>query len=63
MTVSPSKIDSKQLKKALLRRSLSDALGKRYSLLYVDLITKPAPDDIKNLLVKLDVAECPTKTQ
>jgi len=63
MTIASPKIDSKKGKKALLRRSLSEALGRRFSLLYLDLIMKPAPEDIKDLLVKLDVADRPGKTR
>lgn len=63
MTVASPKIDSIPDKKALLRRSLSEALGKRFSLLYLDLIMKPAPEDIKDLLIKLDFADRPGKTR
>ena len=52
----------RQGKRALLRRSMSEALGKRFSLLYLDLIMKPAPEDLKGLLIKLDFADRPNKT-
>ncbi len=61
MTIASPKIDSKQDKKSLLRRALSEALGKRLSLLYLDLIMKPVPEDLKDLLAKLDFAARPGK--
>lgn len=60
-SVSP-KIDTIHGKKAALRRSLSEAFGKRFSLLYLDLIMKPVPEDLKDLLVKLDFTASPGKT-
>jgi hypothetical protein len=63
MTSASPKIDSIQDRKALLRRSLSEALGKRFSLLYLDLIMKPVPEDLKGLLVKLDFTDRPGKTR
>ncbi|MBM3563391.1 MAG: hypothetical protein FJX15_04340 [Alphaproteobacteria bacterium] len=57
------KIDSKPGKKALLRRSLSEALEKRISLVYLDLIVRPAPDNLKELLIKLDFADRPSNTR
>ncbi|TLG72182.1 hypothetical protein [Methylocystis sp. B8] len=61
MTIASPKIGSRQGKKALLLRSMSEALGKRFSLLYLDLILKPAPEDIKGLLVKLDFTDRSSK--
>jgi hypothetical protein len=52
MTVASPKIDPRKGKKALLRRSMSAEPGKRFSLLYLDLIMKPVSEDLKNLLVK-----------
>ncbi|CCJ08048.1 Hypothetical protein BN69_2597 [Methylocystis sp. SC2] len=63
MTAAPPKFEHRRGKRALLRRSMSEALGKRFSLLYLDLIMKPAPQGLKDLLVKLDVANRPNKTQ
>ncbi len=63
MTIASPISDSKKGKKTLLRRSLSEALGKRFSLLYFDLIMKPAPDELKDLLMKLDFADHPRKTR
>ncbi len=63
MTIASPISDSKKGKKALLRRSLSEALGKRFSLLYLDLIMKPAPDELKDLLIKLDFTDRPRKTR
>jgi hypothetical protein len=57
MTLASPRTGSKQGKKDLLRRSLREALKKRFSLLYLDLILKPPPDDLKHLIVKLDVAD------
>ncbi|MFO1102893.1 MAG: hypothetical protein U1E20_08325 [Methylocystis sp.] len=62
MTIASLKRDSIQAKKTLLRRSLSAALGKRLSLLYLDLIMKPVPEDLKDLLLKLDFDDRPKKT-
>ncbi|RNJ48886.1 hypothetical protein D1O30_03915 [Methylocystis hirsuta] len=62
MIAASPKLDSRQAKRALLRRSMSEALGKRFSLLYLDLIIKPAPEDLKGLLIKLDFADRPNKT-
>lgn len=61
MTAAPPKFELKRGKRALLRRSMSEALGKRFSLLYLDLIMKPVPDDLKGLLVKLDFTDRPNK--
>lgn len=61
MTIASSKIGLRQGKKALLLRSMSEALGKRFSLLYLDLILKPVPEDIKDLLVKLDFTDRSSK--
>lgn len=61
MNAASPKIALRQGKRALLRRSLSEALGKRFSLLYLDLIMKPVPEDLKGLLIKLDFADRPNK--
>ncbi len=61
MTAASPKFALRQGKRALLRRSLSEALGKRFSLLYLDLIMKPVPEDLKGLLIKLDFADRPNK--
>ena len=61
MTAASSKLALRQGKRALLRRSISEALGKRFSLLYLDLIMKPVPEDLKGLLIKLDFADRPNK--
>lgn len=63
MTAASPKLDRRQGKRALLRRSMSEALEKRFSLLYLDLIMKPAPEDLKGLLIKLDFADRPNKTR
>ncbi len=63
MTFASPISDSKKGKQALLRRSLSEALGRRFSLLYLDLIMKPAPDELKDLLIKLDFTDRPRKTR
>jgi hypothetical protein len=44
-------------KRELLLRAMSEALRKRLSLLYLDLIMKPVPEDLKVLLLKLDFSE------
>jgi hypothetical protein len=44
-------------KRELLLRAMSEALRKRLSLLYLDLIMKPVPEDLKDLLLKLDFSE------
>lgn len=62
MTIASPKIDFRQGKKAMLLRSMSEALGKRFSLLYLDLIMKPVPEDLKDLLVKLDFTDRSSKT-
>jgi hypothetical protein len=62
MTIASLKRDSIQAKKTLLRRSLSAALGRRLSLLYLDLTMKPVPEDVKHLLLKLDFEVRPRKT-
>jgi hypothetical protein len=61
MTAASPKLALRQGKRALLRRSISEALGKRFSLLYLDLIMKPVPEDLKGLLIKLDFADRPNK--
>jgi hypothetical protein len=61
MTALSPKLDLRRGKRALLRRSMSEALGKRFSLLYLDLIIKPVPEDLKGLLIKLDFADRPNK--
>ena len=61
MTALSPKLDVRRGKRALLRRSMSEALGKRFSLLYLDLIIKPVPEDLKGLLIKLDFADRPNK--
>ncbi|PWB92236.1 hypothetical protein C5688_00890 [Methylocystis sp. MitZ-2018] len=63
MTATSSKLALRQGKRALLRRSISEALGKRFSLLYLDLIMRPVPEDLKGLLIKLDFADRPKKTR
>ena len=63
MTAASSKLALRQGKRALLRRSISEALGKRFSLLYLDLIMRPVPEDLKGLLIKLDFADRPNKTR
>ena len=63
MTAASSKLALRQGKRALLRRSISEALGKRFSLLYLDLIMRPTPEDLKGLLIKLDFADRPNKTR
>jgi hypothetical protein len=60
MTAAPPKFELRRSKRAL-RRSMSEALGKRFSLLYLDLIMKPVPDDLKGLLIKLDFTVRPNK--
>jgi hypothetical protein len=61
MTAASPKLDRRQGKRALLRRSMSEALAKRFSLLYLDLIMKPAPENLKGLLIKLDFTDRPDK--
>ncbi len=61
MTAASSKLALRQGKRALLRRSISEALGRRFSLLYLDLIMRPAPEDLKDLLIKLDFGDRPKK--
>ncbi|WP_292530955.1 hypothetical protein [Methylocystis sp.] len=63
MTIASPGTGSQEGKKALLRRSLREALEKRFSLLYLDLILKPAPEDLKDLLAKLDGADRYGKTR
>ncbi len=63
MTAASAKLALRQSKRALLRRSISEALGKRFSLLYLDLIMRPVPEDLKGLLTKLDFADRPKKTR
>ncbi len=63
MNAASPKIALRQGKRALLRRSLSEALGKRFSLLYLDLIMRPVPEDLKGPLIKLDFADRPKKTR
>jgi len=46
MTSASPKIDSIRGKKTVLRRSLRKALAQRFSLLYLDLIMTPAPEDL-----------------
>ncbi|HEY8125769.1 MAG TPA: hypothetical protein VIF88_10150 [Methylocystis sp.] len=62
MTVASAKLDRRQGKRAVLRRSMSEALVKRFSLLYLDLIMKPVPEDLKGLLIKLDFTNRPNQT-
>lgn len=57
MTLASPGTGSEHSKKERLRLSLREALEKRFSLLYLDLILKPPPDDLKDLIVKLDVAD------
>jgi hypothetical protein len=49
----------------VLRVSLPEEIlrEKRFSLLYFDLILKPAPEDLKDLLAKLDGADRYGKTR
>jgi hypothetical protein len=61
MTAASSRLALRQGKRALLRRSISEALGKRFSLIYLDLIMRPVPEDLKGLLIKLDFADRPNK--
>lgn len=63
MTSALPKIDPMGGKKALLRRALSEALEKRLSLLCLDLIMRPVPEDLKGLLVKLDFTDRSGKTR
>jgi len=63
MTAASAKLALRQSKRALLRRSISEALGKRFSLLYLELIMRPVPEDLKGLLTKLDFADRPKKTR
>ena len=61
MTAASPKLDRRQGKRALLQRSMSEALGKRFSLLYLDLIMRPVPEDLKGLLIKLHFTDRPNK--
>ncbi len=60
MTVVSPKVDSRYVKRTRLRRSMSEALSKRFSLWYLDLIMRPVPEDLKSLLLKLDFTEPPS---
>lgn len=61
MTAASPRLTLRQGKRALLRRSMSEALAKRLSLLYLDLIMNPAPEDLKGLLIKLHFTDRPNK--
>lgn len=62
MTAASPKIYRRDGKRELLLQSMSEALRKRLSLLYLDLIIKPVPDDLKDLLIKLDFSERSNKS-
>jgi hypothetical protein len=62
VTAGTPKIYRHDGKRELLLRSMSEALRKRLSLLYLDLIMKPVPDDLKDLLIKLDFSERSNKS-
>jgi len=59
MTVVSPKVDSRYVKRTKLRRSMSEALNKRFALWYLDLIMRPVPEDLKSLLLKLDFTDPP----
>jgi len=63
VTAASRKIFRQDRKRELLLRSMSDALRKRISLLYLDLIIKPTPSDLKDLLAKLDFSERSSKSR
>lgn len=60
MTVATPKLEPRRVKRTRFRPAMSEALSKRLSLWYLDLIMRPVPEDLKSLLLKLDFTDPPS---